>query len=158
MKHQDYMKIALEEARQALSEGEVPVGAVIIKDGVILARAHNRKEAQHDPTAHAELLAIQQACRQQKDWRLDGCTLYVTLEPCAMCASAMTQARLSTLVYGTLDEERGAVESRGRLLADNLYNHVMEVYGGFCEEEAKNLLEVFFKSIRDRCNQVSLAD
>jgi tRNA(adenine34) deaminase len=152
MKHQDFMRAALEEARQAFIEGEVPVGAIIVKNGIILSSAHNKKEAWQDPTAHAELLAIRQACKLQRDWRLDGCTLYVTLEPCAMCASAIIQARVSTLVFGALDEERGAVESRGRILDDNLYNHDMEVYAGYCENEAKDLLETFFKSIRDGHN------
>ena len=150
MKHKDYMRIALEEAKTALKENEVPVGAVVVCDGEILSKAHNRKEALFDPTAHAEILAIREACLQRKDWRLDKCTLYVTLEPCAMCASAIVQARISTLVFGALDEERGAVESRGRMLADDLYNHSMEVYGGFLEQEAKALLDDFFKTVRGK--------
>ena len=150
MRHREYMKIALAEAEKALSEGEVPVGAVVVKGERILAKEHNRKEAYQDPTAHAELLAIREACRQLEDWRLDGCTLYVTLEPCAMCASAMIQARIGTLVFGTLDEERGAVESRGRLLYDNFYHLEMEVYGGYCEAEAKSLLDQFFRTIRQK--------
>lgn len=149
MKHMDYMNIALQEARDALQEGEIPVGAVVVKENKILARAHNRKEAWHDPTAHAELLAIREACQTMGDWRMNGCTLYVTLEPCAMCASAILQARISTLVYGARDNDRGAVESRGRLLFDNVYNHQIEVLSGFAEEESQKVLDTFFIGIRE---------
>ncbi|QRN85081.1 nucleoside deaminase [Clostridia bacterium] len=148
MKHMDYMKIALHEAQIALHENEVPVGAVVVKQGVVLAKAHNRKEAWQDPTAHAELLAIREACRVLGNWRMDGCSLYVTLEPCAMCASAILQARVSTLVYGARDNDRGAIESRGRALFDNVYNHQIEVLSGFAEEESQKILETFFANIR----------
>ena len=107
--HEHYMQIALEEAQQALREDEVPVGAVIVHDGRVIARAHNQRERLRDPTAHAEMIAITQAAESRNSWRLDGCTLYVTLEPCPMCAGAILQARMPTVVYGAADPKAGAV-------------------------------------------------
>ena len=103
----DYMRLALEEAQKAAAEGEIPVGAVLIKDGEVIAAAHNRREADHDPSAHAEMLCIRQAAQALGDWRLRGCTLYVTLEPCPMCAGAMVMSQLSGCVYGAADEKQG---------------------------------------------------
>ena len=107
----DYMHLALEEARIAAAEGEIPVGAVLVKDGEVIARAHNRRENDHDPTAHAEVLCMRQAARVLGDWRLRGCTLYVTLEPCPMCAGARVMSQLSRCVYGALDDKQGCCGS-----------------------------------------------
>jgi len=112
MKHEYYMRLALEEARQAMLENEVPVGAVLVKDNRILAKTHNKKEVLQDATAHAEILAIREGGRLLQNWRLDDCVLYVTLEPCFMCASAILQSRIKTLVYGARDVKQGAIESR----------------------------------------------
>ena len=107
----DYMRLALEEAQKAAAEGEIPVGAVLIKDGEVIAAAHNRREADHDPTAHAEMLCMRQAAQALGDWRLRGCTLYVTLEPCPMCAGAMVMSQLGRCVYGAADEKQGCCGS-----------------------------------------------
>ena len=118
MMHDHFMRIALEEAEQALREDEVPVGAVIVHEGRVIARAHNQREQLRDPTAHAEMIAITQAAESRQSWRLDGCTLYVTLEPCPMCAGAILQARIPTVVYGAADPKAGAVDTLFRLLDD----------------------------------------
>ena len=107
----DYMRLALEEAQKAAAEGEIPVGAVLIKDGEVIAAAHNRREADHDPSAHAEMLCMRQAAQALGDWRLRGCTLYVTLEPCPMCAGAMVMSQLGRCVYGAADEKQGCCGS-----------------------------------------------
>ncbi|NLL18930.1 MAG: tRNA adenosine(34) deaminase TadA [Clostridia bacterium] len=148
MQHKDYMAIALEEARKAFFLGEVPVGAVLVKDGEILAKTHNRKERDADPTAHAEVLALREGAKVLNDWRLDGCTLYVTLEPCPMCAGALVQARVKTLVYGANDLKGGAVESLMNLVQHPRLNHRLEVIAGICEEECRSLLKEFFQSRR----------
>ena len=121
--HDHYMQIALEEAQQALRENEVPIGAVIVHDERVIARTHNQREQLRDPTAHAEMIAITQAAHSLQSWRLDGCTLYVTLEPCPMCAGAIVQARLPTLVYGATDPKAGAVHTLYRMLDDPRLNH-----------------------------------
>jgi tRNA(adenine34) deaminase len=148
MQHKDYMAIALEEARKAFFLGEVPVGAVLVKDGEILAKTHNRKERDADPTAHAEVLALREGAKVLNDWRLDGCTLYVTLEPCPMCAGALVQARVKTLVYGATDLKGGAVESLMNLVQHPRLNHRLEVIAGIREEECRSLLKEFFQSRR----------
>jgi tRNA(adenine34) deaminase len=148
MQHKDYMAIALEEARKAFFLGEVPVGAVLVKDGEILAKTHNRKERDADPTAHAEVLALREGAKVLNDWRLDGCTLYVTLEPCPMCAGALVQARVKTLVYGATDLKGGAVESLMNLVQHSRLNHRLEVIAGICEEECRSLLKEFFQPRR----------
>ena len=107
--HDHFMRIALEEAHKALEENEVPIGAVIVYDGRVIARAHNQREQLHDPTAHAEMIAITQAAQSRQSWRLDGCTLYATLEPCPMCAGAIVQARIPMVVYAASDPKAGAV-------------------------------------------------
>lgn len=142
------MAIALEEARKAFFLGEVPVGAVLVRDGEILAKAHNRKESNADPTAHAELLALREGAKLLNDWRLEGCTLYVTLEPCPMCAGALVQARVKTLIYGATDLKGGAVESLMNLVQHPLLNHRLEVIAGIREEECRTLLKEFFQSRR----------
>lgn len=148
MQHKDYMAIALAEARKAFFLGEVPVGAVLVKDGEILAKTHNRKERDADPTAHAEVLALREGAKVLNDWRLDGCTLYVTLEPCPMCAGALVQARVKTLVYGATDLKGGAVESLMNLVQHPRLNHRLEVIAGIREEECRSLLKEFFQSRR----------
>ena len=143
----DYMHIALEEAQKAAAEGEIPVGAVIVKDGEVIAAAHNRRENDHDPTAHAEMLAMRQAARVLGDWRLRSCTLYVTLEPCAMCAGAILNARIPRVVYGASDKKFGAVGSVCSLF-DMAFNHHPKVEKGIREEESSALLTEFFKNLR----------
>ena len=135
---------AIAEARAAAAEDEVPVGAVIVRDGVVLAAAHNQREQLRDPTAHAEMIAITQAAEAVGGWRLEGCTLYVTLEPCPMCAGAIVQARLPRVVYGATDPKAGAVDSLYKLLADPRLNHRCEVTAGVLGEECGDLLREFF--------------
>ncbi len=146
--HDHFMQIALEEAEQALRENEVPVGAVVVFDGRVIARAHNQREQLRDPTAHAEMIAITQAAESRQSWRLDGCTLYVTLEPCPMCAGAILQARLPMLVYGASDPKAGAVDSLFRLLDDKRLNHRVETIGGVQAEPCGEILSRFFQEQR----------
>ena len=142
------MKMALQEAQWALEENEVPVGAVIVHQDRVIARAHNQREQLHDPTAHAEMIAITQAAEALRSWRLDGCALYVTLEPCPMCAGAILQARIPTVVYGAADPKAGAVHTLYRLLDDPRLNHrclvVPSVLAGPCGE----ILSRFFQQQR----------
>jgi tRNA(adenine34) deaminase len=142
------MDIALEEARAAVSRGEVPVGCVIVADGAIVARAGNRTLADRDPTAHAELLAIRAAAEALGSERLTSCDLYVTLEPCAMCAAAMSFARIRRLYYGAADPKGGAVDNGVRFFASPTCHHRPEVYGGISEADAAALLKDFFKARR----------
>jgi len=142
------MRLALEEAREAAERGEVPVGAVIVRDGRLLARAGNRPRELNDPTAHAEILAIREACRIQGDERLTGCDLYVTLEPCTMCAAAISFARLRRVYFGAADPKGGAIESGVRFFTSATCHHVPEVYGGLSETEAAELLKSFFATRR----------
>lgn len=148
MKHRKWMAEALAQARQGARAGEVPVGAVVVRNGAVLAAAHNRREALCDPTAHAEILVLREAARQLGDWRLADCSLYVTLEPCAMCASAIAQARIPVLVYGASDPERGAVDSGCRPADGRGELSPVTVYGGICEQECGVLLEEFFAARR----------
>ena len=140
------MAVALAFARRAAGRGEVPVGAVVVdgRTGEILVRRHNLVEAHSDPTAHAEMIAITQAAAAVGNWRLDECTLYVTLEPCPMCAGAIQQARLKQLVYGAEDPKAGAVCSLFRLLDDQRLNHQVEVLGGVLAEQCGKMLSDFF--------------
>ena len=144
----DFMAEALAEARAAAQRGEVPVGAVIARDGIVLARAGNRTRELADPTAHAEILAIREACAQLGSERLTGADLYVTLEPCAMCAAAISFARLRRLYYGARDPKGGAVESGGRFFTQPTCHHAPEVYDGLAENEAAGLLRTFFAEKR----------
>ena len=144
----DYMAAALDEARQAAAEGEVPVGAVLVRDSQILVRTHNRVETDRDPTAHAELLAIREACRILGDPRLPDCDLYVTLEPCAMCAQAISMARIRRLYFAAYDPKGGAVEHGPRLFGQPTCHHAPEIYGGIGEREAADLLRGFFRERR----------
>jgi tRNA(adenine34) deaminase len=142
-----FMRMALEEAGKAAEEGEVPVGAVLVVEGRVVARAHNRREAVQDPTAHAELLALRRGAAEAGSWRLSGATLYSTKEPCVMCAGTMINARLGRLVYGCSDEKGGAVSIYG-MLADGKLNHVVEVTGGVLEGECAGVLRDFFSRKR----------
>ncbi|MPZ59409.1 MAG: nucleoside deaminase [Rhizobiales bacterium] len=142
------MTIALHEARAAAVDGEVPVGCVIVRGGTVIARARNRTLADRDPTAHAELLAIRQAASATGSERLTGCDLYVTLEPCPMCAAAISFARIRRLYYGAADPKGGAVESGVRFFDAPTCHHRPEVYGGIAEREAGELLRAFFRERR----------
>jgi tRNA(Arg) A34 adenosine deaminase TadA len=142
------MRIALEEARAAAARGEVPIGAVLIRDGEVIAAAGNRTLEYDDPTAHAEMLAIRTAAKGLGSQRLSGSDLYVTLEPCAMCAAAISFARIRRLYFGATDMKGGAVESGVRFFGSPTCHHVPEVYGGMAEEEAAELLRDFFKERR----------
>jgi tRNA(adenine34) deaminase len=144
----DPMGLALEEAAAAAAQGEVPVGAVVVRNGRVLARAGNRPRVLCDPTAHAEMLAIREACRVLGDERLTGCDLYVTLEPCTMCAAAISFARLRRVYFGATDPKGGAVESGVRFFASPTCHHVPEIYGGLRESEAASLLRDFFNERR----------
>jgi len=144
----DPMARALQEAQAAADRGEVPVGAVVVRDGAILAAAGNSPRAAHDPTAHAEMLAIRAACAAIGDERLSGCDLYVTLEPCTMCAAAISFARVRRLYFGALDPKGGAVESGVRFFAQATCHHAPEIYGGLREAEAAALLRAFFQPRR----------
>jgi tRNA(adenine34) deaminase len=145
------MRIALDEARAASAAGEVPVGAVVVGgDGRPLARAGNRRETEHDPLAHAELLALRAAARSAGGWRLEGATLYVTLEPCAMCAGAIVLARVARLVYGAADPKAGFCGSLGDLVRDPRLNHRAAVVSGVLAEECGELLRAFFVGLRER--------
>lgn len=146
--HAAMMRLALDEARAALAEEEVPIGAVITREGRIVASAHNQREQLKDPTAHAEMIAITQAAQTLGDWRLDGCSLYVTLEPCPMCAGAILQARLTTLVYGAADPKAGAVHTLYQLLDDSRLNHRTLAVRGILADECGQLLTDFFRRQR----------
>ena len=144
----DPMALALREARAAAMAGEVPVGAVVVRNGAVIAAAHNRPRALNDPTAHAEVLAIRRACEVLQDERLTGCDLYVSLEPCAMCAAAISFARIRRLYFGAPDTKGGAVENGPRLFTQPTCHHAPEVYGGIREGEAAALLREFFAGRR----------
>ena len=146
--HTHFMKIALSEARAAQAENEVPVGAVIVHGERIIAQSHNQREQLHDPTAHAEMIAITQAAEYLGTWRLENCTLYATLEPCPMCAGAILQARIPTVVYGAADPKAGAVRSLFQLLEENRFNHRCEVVPGVLAEPCGQILTEFFKTQR----------
>jgi tRNA(adenine34) deaminase len=142
---QAWMQEALDEAARAFEAAEVPVGAVVVFDGRVVGRGGNRKESERDPTAHAEMIAIRQASAKLDRWRLWGCTLYVTLEPCPMCIGAMLSARIDRLVFGCRDPKAGAVLSLFELAADSRLNHLIEVREGIGAERAAELLRSFFR-------------
>jgi len=146
----DFMKEALLEAQKALEEGEVPVGAVIEKDGVIIGRGHNRTEGAKDPTAHGEIEAIRQAAKALGGWRLTGCRMYVTMEPCAMCAGAIVLARLDKVFIGTMDPKTGACGSLRNVLQDERLNHFAEIETGLLQQECQDIMKSFFKNLRQR--------
>lgn len=143
------MKEALLEAKKAFDKGEVPVGAVIVKDEKIIARAHNLREEKKDPTAHAEILALKKAAKVLGGWRLLGCTIYVTIEPCPMCSGAIIQSRISRVCFGANDYKAGACGSKVNLLDIN-FNHEVEITSGILEEECAEMMRDFFKKLRTR--------
>ncbi|HMP79846.1 MAG TPA: tRNA adenosine(34) deaminase TadA [Pirellulaceae bacterium] len=146
--HEHFMLMALKQAAQAFEQDEVPVGAVIAQQGRVIGAAHNQREQLRDPTAHAEMLAITQAAEMLGSWRLDECTLYVTLEPCAMCAGAIVLARIPHVVYGAADPKAGAVDSLFRLLSDSRLNHRAQVTGGVLATPCGEILTEFFREQR----------
>jgi len=147
---QYWMRQALAEARRAADLGEVPIGAVVVREGEIVGRGHNRREVDGDPLAHAELLALREAARRVGGWRLSGCTMVVTLEPCPMCAGALVASRIDRLVYGAADPKAGYCGSLGNLVQDARLNHRLEVSSGVLAEESAVLLRGFFSSLRER--------
>lgn len=144
-----YMQLAIEQAGYASSIGEVPVGCVVVKDGVVISKGYNFRETHKTALGHAEILAIQNACKEVGDWRLTGCTLYVTLEPCPMCMGAIINARVDKVVFGAFDKESGCCGSFIHL-AEFGFSHRPRVLGGICEDECVELLEVFFAKARGR--------
>jgi tRNA(adenine34) deaminase len=145
-----FMTIALEEAKKAFEKAEAPIGAIVVKDNEIISRGHNLRESLQDPTAHAELLAIRDAAAKLGRWRLTDCTVYVTLEPCAMCAGAMVLARIKRLVYGASDPKAGAVGSLMNVLSYEKLNHQVDVESGIMEKECGGILSDFFLSRRKK--------
>lgn len=149
MNHEYYMRIALEEAQKAFNENEVPIGALIVKDDKIIARAHNTREKDQSSIAHAEILAIQKANETLQSWRLDSCSLYVTIEPCQMCSGAIIQSRIENVYYGALDSKSGAHKSILNLY-EFPFNHNVNVEGGILEDECSRLMTSFFKELRNK--------
>ena len=145
-----FMKEALKEAKKAYEKDEVPVGAVIVKDGKIIARAYNLKETKLDTTCHAEILAIKKASKKLNSWRLEDCEMYVTLEPCSMCAGALIQSRIKKVYIGTMDYKTGACGSVLNLLEDYTFNHKVEYETGILKGECEKILQDFFKELRKK--------
>lgn len=148
--HDWFMEQALVEAKKALQIAEVPIGAVVVHDGEIVGRGYNQRELLQDPTAHAEIIAIREAAKTLKSWRLTNTTLYVTLEPCPMCAGAIVNSRIKTLVFGTTDPKAGAISSLMNLVQDIRLNHRVEVIEGVAKEQCSQLLKDFFRDLRKR--------
>lgn len=146
--HQHFMTYALKEAEEAFKKNEVPVGAVIVRDGIIIARGHNQVEMLQDPTAHAEIIAIGAAANHLGSWRLNGCTLYVTLEPCPMCAGAIVLSRLDRVVFGAYDPKMGACSTLYNVVQDERLNHRVELIAGVLDEDSGILLREFFAKKR----------
>ena len=147
-KKEKFMTLALKEADKAEQKEEVPIGCVIVKDGKVVARAHNLKQTKRLATAHAEVLAIEKACRKLKDWRLEDYEIYVTLEPCAMCAGAIASARIKKAYFGAYEPKGGGVESKFHILTESGLNHVTEFEGGFMEKECSDNIKAFFRTRR----------
>ncbi|WP_279289427.1 nucleoside deaminase [Acetobacterium malicum] len=145
---QKIMALAIEAAKEGAARGEVPIGAVLLCDGKIIARAHNQKESLADPTAHAEMLVIRAGAQKLGRWRLDDCQLYVTAEPCVMCMGAIIQARIPVLVYGVAEKRFGGVESTARLGQHPMLPKQMEIYAGICEAACEKMLTTFFENLR----------
>ena len=148
MNHLEYMSLALKEAHKAFKIGETPIGAVLVYEGKVIAKAHNKREKKQDVSCHAEILAIKRACKKLKSWRLEGCSIYVTLEPCIMCAGAMIQSRIQNCYYGATNKRFGSHTGDINLFSGN-YNHKVNVVGGILEEECSNLISNFFKEVRN---------
>ena len=143
-----YMGLALDEARKAYDLGEIPIGAVLVMDDQVVAKGHNMREIWHDATAHAEMIVIREACQKLKRWRLTGTTLYVTIEPCPMCAGALVMSRIDRLVYGSSDYKAGAVESIFNIVQNDALNHSMVVASGVRSDECAEIMRDFFRSRR----------
>lgn len=143
-----FMRLALEEAQRAAEEGEVPIGAIAVHNGIVIARNHNRKEQLKNPCAHAEILLLHDACQFFPSWRVEETTVYVTLEPCPMCAGALWQARINRLVFGTRDLKAGAICSLYELLSDSRLNHQAEITEGILRNNCRELLQLFFQNRR----------
>ena len=141
---------ALAEAEKAMELGEIPIGAVIVKDGIIVGRGHNLTETSKDPTAHAEMIAIREAAKTLGGWRLLGCSMYVTCEPCAMCAGAMVWARLDKVYIGTMDPKAGACGSIFNIPGEQRLNHQIEIETGIMQEECSSIMKAFFKKLRTK--------
>jgi tRNA(adenine34) deaminase len=148
MEDETFMRIALDEARAAAAIGEVPIGAVVVCDGEVVGRGGNRRETDADPTAHAEIIAVREAARVLGRWRLSGCTVYVTLEPCPMCAGALHAARVDRCVFGATDPKAGAVGTLYDIASDERLNHCYEVTAGVLAGESTDLLKEFFAALR----------
>jgi tRNA(adenine34) deaminase len=148
-KDEKWMQIALHEANLAMNENEIPVGAILVKNGKLIAQSHNQPIRKNDPTAHAEIQLLRKAGEQQKNYRLIGSTIYVTLEPCAMCFGAMVHARIERIVFGASDRKTGVCGSCMNLSEEKIFNHKISITGGVLEEESSELLRLFFKSRRD---------
>ena len=157
MTDEDYMRLALDEAHLAAEEGEVPIGAIVVCDGEVVARAHNRRETDRDPSAHAEFSAMRAAARALDRWRLTGCTVYVTLEPCIMCAGLMVNSRIDRCVYGAPDPKGGALGTLFDVSHDERLNHEFEVRPGVLEQECADELRTFFRERRAKKKATSVA-
>ena len=147
--HEEYMQLALEEARKAAALGEIPIGAVLVHEGEVVARAHNMRETWQDGTAHAEIIVIQEGCKKLGRWRLSGCSLYVTVEPCPMCSGASVNSRIDTVVYGCPDVKAGGAESIFNIITNPNLNHTANVISGVCEEACAQMMKDFFKRRRE---------
>ena len=156
-KDHEYMQMALEKARLAPALGEVPIGAVLVMDGQVLSQVHNFREVWQDPTAHAEVVAIREAAKRLGTWRLTDTTLYVTVEPCSMCAGAIIQSRISRLVFGARDPKAGACGSVFNLPDERRLNHRVQVVGGLMEQESQDLMQSFFRSLRENLDTPGLS-
>jgi len=143
-----FMEAAILEAKKSLKLGEVPVGAVVVKDGTIIGRGFNKKETLNDPTAHAEIIAIKEACKSTNNWRLDNCSIYVTMEPCPMCAGAIAEAKIKKVYIGAISDKSGAAGTVIDVLNNSQLGNKTEVYFGIREEDCKNLIKDFFKKLR----------
>ncbi len=152
--HEKFMKEAIKEAKKALLKDEVPIGCVIVHEDKIIARGHNLRESKQQSIAHAEIIAIQKACKKIESWRLENCTLYVTLEPCPMCSGAILQSRIENVVFGAYDPKGGCIESCMNMYKINGFNHYPKTLGGVLEEECSLLLKNFFKEKRKKKKQI----
>ncbi|MCJ7729074.1 MAG: tRNA adenosine(34) deaminase TadA [Sedimentisphaerales bacterium] len=151
---EQYMRIAIDQARIAKENGDVPIGAVIVHNDQIIAKAYNQREQLQDPTAHAEIIALTQAAAALENWHLNGCTMYVTLEPCCMCAGALVLARIDRLVYGCDDPKTGAIKSLYNIVSDERLNHRVEVTSGVLADECSQILQEFFAQRRTKTNEI----
>lgn len=140
-----YMRLALEQARKAEKKDEVPIGAIIVKDNKVIAKAYNKMEKTQRATAHAEILCIEKACKKLKSWRLDDCVMFSTLEPCPMCAGAIVNARISKVVFGAYEPKSGSAESKFKVLTDSGLNHKTEFVGGVLQEDCSSIIKNYFK-------------